>query len=606
MGMSDKIKPNAGLDDGAPEVAHSVPGAMPMETTSAEGYHSKEIRALPSQDSDHDDEYVHKDMQRGIQKMEGLAQVWPTWALYVTYALVWVIYFIDALEGPTGWALTPYVTSEFQLHGLTALTGVVASLVAGLARLPMAKIIDIWGRPEGLAISVLLMTIGSIMMAATNSVQMYAAAEVFSQTGGNCRNYILGVLLADTSQLKNRGLILAYIASPYLITTFTSGYYAQAMLNGPGWRWAFGIFAILHPIINFPLFALLMFYQRKAIQKGLVATRATGRNFFQSVKYYTIEFDVLGLCLIIAGFAIFLLPFNIYYYQGDTLAEQWTSPLVLSMIIVGLFTIFSFAIWEWKFAPVQVIPFHLLRDRTILGACFLAAIFFVQFYIWNSFFSSFLQVVPNLDLARTGYIQNIYSMGSCFWSFAAGLIVRYYGDTKWQSLFFGMPMTLLGVALMIVFRQPDINIGYIIMCQIFIAVGGGSLVIAQQVIAMAATTHQYIAIVLAILAVFNAIGGGIGSTIAGAVWTGTFYADLANLLPPETVANSTLIGASIATQLSYPVGDPTRIAIQIAYGNAQRYMLITATALTCLGFPAILMWRAIDARDRKQVKGRVF
>ena len=53
---------------------------------------------------------------------------------------VWVIYFIDALEGPTGWALAPYVTSEFKLHGLTAITSVVAQLVAGLFRLPLAKV----------------------------------------------------------------------------------------------------------------------------------------------------------------------------------------------------------------------------------------------------------------------------------------------------------------------------------------------------------------------------------------------------------------------------------------------------------------------------------
>lgn len=45
------------------------------------------------------------------------------------------------------------------------------------------KLIDVWGRPEGLAICVVLMTIGSIMMAATTNVQMYAAAEVFSQAG---------------------------------------------------------------------------------------------------------------------------------------------------------------------------------------------------------------------------------------------------------------------------------------------------------------------------------------------------------------------------------------------------------------------------------------
>lgn len=114
---------------------------------------------------------------------------------------VWVIYFIDALEGPTGWTLAPYVTSEFQLHGLTAVTSVVAQLVAGLFKLPLAKVchhivlglvasanilaklIDVWGRNEGLVLCVVLMTVGSIMMAATNSVQMYAAAEVFSQTG---------------------------------------------------------------------------------------------------------------------------------------------------------------------------------------------------------------------------------------------------------------------------------------------------------------------------------------------------------------------------------------------------------------------------------------
>ena len=53
---------------------------------------------------------------------------------------VWVIYFIDALEGPTGWTLAPYVTSDFKLHGLTAVTSVVAQLVAGLFRLPLAKV----------------------------------------------------------------------------------------------------------------------------------------------------------------------------------------------------------------------------------------------------------------------------------------------------------------------------------------------------------------------------------------------------------------------------------------------------------------------------------
>ena len=137
--------------------------------------------------------------------------------------------------------------------------------------------------------------------------------DKLSISGGN-RNYVLSVILADTSELKKRGLILAYIASPYLITTFTSGYFANSMLNGPGWRWAFGIFAILHPLLNLPLIVLLWYYQRKAALMGLVPIRNSGRSILQSIKYYCIECDAFGLLLLITGLALFLLPFNLFPY----------------------------------------------------------------------------------------------------------------------------------------------------------------------------------------------------------------------------------------------------------------------------------------------------
>jgi hypothetical protein len=140
---------------------------------------------------------------------------------------------------------------------------------------------------------------------------------------------------------------------------------------------------------------------------------------------------------------------------------------------------------------------------------------------------------------------------------------------------------------------------------LFIAFGGGTLVITQQVGAMAATTHQYIAVVLAMLSIFNSIGGAIGSSVAGAIWGGTFTEDLARFLPPESVADAPLIAGNLTMQLSYPIGSPTRIGIQNAYGNSQRIMLIAATSITVLGFPAVAIWRAIDTRKRKQVKGRV-
>lgn len=79
--------------------------------------------------------------------------------------------------------MDPYVTSAFRSHSLTAATGIVASIVAGLVKLPLAKILDLWGRPQGLASMLLVWVIGYIMMAGCNNVKTYAAAQVFSSVG---------------------------------------------------------------------------------------------------------------------------------------------------------------------------------------------------------------------------------------------------------------------------------------------------------------------------------------------------------------------------------------------------------------------------------------
>lgn len=59
----------------------------------------------------------------------------------------------------------------------------MSNLLGGLLKLPLAKVLDIWGRPQGFAFSTFLLTIGLIMMAACQNVQTYAAAQVFYWVG---------------------------------------------------------------------------------------------------------------------------------------------------------------------------------------------------------------------------------------------------------------------------------------------------------------------------------------------------------------------------------------------------------------------------------------
>lgn len=90
---------------------------------------------------------------------------------------------MTALQEVVVRALNPYVVSAFKLHSLTAATGIVSSIVGGLFKIPLAKLLDTWGRPQGLLFSLLLWMVGYIMMATCKNVETYAAAQVFSSTG---------------------------------------------------------------------------------------------------------------------------------------------------------------------------------------------------------------------------------------------------------------------------------------------------------------------------------------------------------------------------------------------------------------------------------------
>jgi hypothetical protein len=179
------------------------------------------------------------------------------------------------------------------------------------------------------------------------------------------------------------------------------------------------------------------------------------------------------------------------------------------------------------------------------------------------------------------------------------------GRFKWIAIYFGLPVATLGVGLMTHFRQPTQLIIGVIFSQILIACSGGALVITEQIAVMASTDHQYLAVVLAMEGMMSSIGGGIGSSIASSIWTSVFPAKLNEYLPAESKENLTKIYGLLPAQLEYPKGTATRAAIEMAYGDAQRWMCTAATAVLIIGMVAVLLWRDIRVSEFKQVKGRV-
>ncbi|MCJ1294906.1 hypothetical protein MMC34_006465 [Xylographa carneopallida] len=547
------------------------------------------------------EEPVHLGAQAGVQEIEAVTSVWTTTSLIVAYVMIWIIYLVMLMQQSALAALTPFVTSTFQEHSLTPTVSVISGIVGGVFKLSLAKVLDIFGRPQGYLLSVILAILGLIMMAACNNVELYAAAQVFYTVGQNALLYSITIFVADTSSLRNRGLMLAFASSPNLITTWLSGPISQAYLGGWGWRWAFGTFSIVVPVVTLPLFGLFVHNFNKAKKQGVVSQQERHGTAWQSFIHYCREFDAVGLFLLSAGLALFLLPFNIYSMQE----QGWRAPLIICLLVLGVFLITVFILWERFFAPITFIPYTLLLDRTVLGACVLSATLFISYYCWASLFSSFLMVVNGLSITEASYVSNIYGVGNTLWALVVGWLIRQTGRYKPICLWFAIPLHIFGIGLMINFRQPESNIGYIVMCQILVSFAGGTIIICDQIAVMAATSHQHVAVVLALEAMFSEIGGAVGSTVAAAIWQDVFFAKLTEYLPVEELPNLATIYGDLTTQLMYPVGSATRIAIQHAYGDAQKMMLIAGTAIWAVGFVATFVWRDINIKGIKQVKGNV-
>lgn len=275
------------------------------------------------------------------------------------------------------------------------------------------------------------------------------------------------------------------------------------------------------------------------------------------------------------------------------------------MIVVGFVVICLFVVYEWKFAPRPMINFKVLSDRTVIGTCILGATYQISYYCWAYYFSSFLQVVNNLSVSEAGYVDNTFNVVSGVLLFIVGFAIRKTGYFKWL-LYIAVPLYILAQGLMIYFRRPHQSVGFLIMCEVFISIGGAIFIIIQQVAVLAAVDHQHVAVALSLIYVAGTTGGAIGATISGTIWTNTFSHALLKYLPEDALENFDAIYEDLYTQLSYDWGTETRLAIQEAYGYSQTRMLAAGTSFMVLAFVAVLLIRNINVAKIAQTKGVVF
>lgn len=158
-------------------------------------------------------------------------------------------------------------------------------------KLPVARVLTLWGRTEGLLVFVAVYVLGIIILAGCNSPDSYAAGYVLYWVGYDALYLILDIFIADTTGLRNRAFAFAFASTPFICTAFTGPLAAQSFLNTSGWRWSYGVFAIVAPAVFIPLAVVFKIYEKKAENEGIFRRRPSGRTTVESIIHYIHEFD---------------------------------------------------------------------------------------------------------------------------------------------------------------------------------------------------------------------------------------------------------------------------------------------------------------------------
>ncbi|KAK2732607.1 siderophore iron transporter 1 [Colletotrichum kahawae] len=515
----------------------------------------------------------------GVVRIEALTQAMTRVDRVFIFFGVFLVAYGYGLDGTLRYAYQPTATSSYSTHSLLASINVLRSVIAAAAQPTSAKIADVFGRVELICVSVLFYVVGTIVEACATNVSAFSGGAVLYQIGYTMIMLLVEVIIADITSTRAR-LLFSYIpALPFIINTWVSGNISQLVLLQSTWQWGIGMWCIIYPVLSLPLIISLTIVGRRAKKMGLMNSyqssfQALGFKDFMIQLFW--QLDVIGIILVIAVFALVLVPFTI----AGGFQSQWSSAHVIAPLVIGVCCIPVFVWWERK-AKHPLVPFYLMKDRGILAPLGIALFLNWCWYMQGDYLYTVCIVAFDFSIASATRITSLYSFCSVITGFILGFIVFKVRRLKY-FIIAGTMLFMVAFGLLIHYRGSPSGQSGVIGAQVLLGIAGGMFPYPAQASLQASLKHEHLAIMTGLyLATYN-IGSAFGNTISGAIWTQVLPGVLEDKLAP--LGNTTLAeltyGSPFSVIVEYPVGTPERTAIIDAYQSVQRLLTITGICLT--------------------------
>jgi EmrB/QacA subfamily drug resistance transporter len=400
----------------------------------------------------------------------------------VTLAL-FVATFLVALDASVVSTAMPTVIG--QIGGIHLYAWVFSAyLLTSTVTVPIyGKLADLFGRKPVFMVSTVVFLVGSMLCGQSQTMEQLIAFRLLQGLGAGGMLPINQTILGDIYPLEQRARITGLFSTVWGVSGLLGPAIGGFLTEHVSWRWVF--------YVNFPLCLLSM---------ALISS-----FFHERVQRRGHSIDYLGAVTLSASVAFLLLGL-----QSAANPTQQIGLYALAAVLVPVF------IWQERRAAEPLVPLWLFGRRAIGVSTLGGLLMGFALYGQSTFVPPFVQGVMGATPTMSGFVLAGSSVGWPVASTIGGRLLLRWG--------FRGPCVVGGVVLtigflLLLFVSPDSSLWVPTAIQCVLGFGFGFYTVATILAAQTAVGWEHRGVVTSASQFSRNIGGTVGVSIAGAIFT---------------------------------------------------------------------------------------
>ena len=417
------------------------------------------------------------------------AAVTPQPSLRLLFTALMMVMLLAALDGTIVSTALPTIVSD--LGGLDQLSWVVtAYLLSSTVVVPLyGKFGDLFGRKIVLQAAIAIFLLGSVLCGLAQDMTQLILMRALQGLGGGGLLVVTMASIGDVIPPAERGRYQGLFGGVYGLATVIGPLLGGFMVDHLSWRWIF--------YVNLPL--------------GVLAIGVIAAVFHPHTRHKQHAIDYWGA----AWLTVALSGIILFTTEGGT-TLPWNAPTLWCILALALAGAVAFVITERR-AVEPIMPLHLFGHRIFVLSSLIG--FFVGAALFGSttFIPLYLQVVRNATPTVAG-MQLLPLMGGVIVSsIVCGRLISRLGRYRIFPII-GTVVATIGLVMLGTVGDND---------PLFLIYGytgllGVGLGMVMQVLILATQNSvemQHLGVATSGVTLFRSIGGSIGVSLFGAIFT---------------------------------------------------------------------------------------